>query len=187
MRLLATLFSALILVLLTACAGPAPNYSPSIDNVEAIKKSGADSLKTGSIAVAPDLKTAESIALRAHTMVSPVGKNYGDYIAAALRQELEMAKLFSPQATIEISGVLMKNNINAGGMSTNDGEIAVRFVVKRGNEIRFDKLKQVQQQWESSFAGAVAIPLAANNYPVMVQKLIGQLIQDPDFVQAIRK
>ena len=61
-----------------------------------------------------------------------------------------------------------------------------RFLVKSAGLVRFDKVKRIEHQWESSFAGAVAIPLAANNYPVMVQKLVGSLVNDPDFVQAIR-
>lgn len=187
LRRLFVLIAPAALALLTGCAGPAPNYAPSIDNVEVFKKSGATPVKTGSITVAPGLKTGNAIQLRANSMVSAVGSNYGDYIAAALRQELELAKLYNAQAPTEVSGTLLENDINAGGFSTSDGTIAVRFVVKRGDQVRFDKTKKITHQWESSFAGAVAIPLAVNNYPVMVQKLIGQLIADPDFVQAVRQ
>ena len=120
-------------------------------------------------------------------MVSPVGAHYGDYIAAALRQELELAKLYGPESPAEVSGVLLVNNINAGGISTNDGQIEARFVVKVNGQIRFDKVKRVEHQWEGAFAGAVAIPLAANNYPIMVQKLIGSLVADVDFIKALKK
>ncbi len=171
---------------LVGCAGPAPNYAPSIDNVEALKKSGAAPLKTGAIDVAPGMQGANALSLRANTMSSPVGANYGDYLSAALRQELEMAKLYNPQSDIDVSGTLTRNNIDAGGMSTAAGQMEARFVVKKKGVVRFDKLKSVTHQWESSFAGAVAIPAAANNYPVMVQKLLGQLVTDPDFVKAIR-
>jgi hypothetical protein len=119
-------------------------------------------------------------------MVSPVGKHFGDYISAALRQELELARLYNPQANTEISGILLKNNINAGGFSVNDGQIDVRFFVKRDGVVRFDKIKRVEHQWESSFVGAIAIPAAANNYPVMVQKLMSALVTDADFVAAVR-
>ena len=186
LRSVAFLLGALALVLLTGCAGPAPNYAPFIDNVEVLKKSGAAPVQTGTIAVVPTLKTANAIQLRANTMVSGVGNHYGDYIAAALRQELELARLYDPQSATEISGTLLQNDINSGGFSTNDGSIEVRFVVSRGGQIRFDRNKRITHQWESSFAGAVAIPLAANNYPVKVQKLIGQLFADPEFVQALR-
>lgn len=172
---------------LVGCAGPAPNYAPSIDNVETLKKiQGAPAVKTGTIAVTAGMPGAASLQLRANTMTSPVGKNYGDYIAAALRQELELAKLYNPQSGVEISGTLLKNNIDAGGISTNAGQIEARFVVTANGQVRFDKVKRIEKKWESSFVGAVAIPLAANNYPLMVQSLVAALVTDPDFVKAIR-
>ena len=170
----------------TGCAGPAPNYAPSIDNVEALKKSGITAPNVGAVTVSADLPGGKSLSLRANTMVSPVGANFGDYIATALRQELELAKLLNAQSGLEISGALLRNNIDAGGISTNEGQIEARFVVKRGGQVRFDKVKRIEHKWESSFAGAVAIPLAANNYPVMVQKLISSLVTDPEFVQSLR-
>jgi hypothetical protein len=183
------LFSGIaVSAFLVGCAGPAPNYAPSIDNVEALKKiEGATPVKTGAIGVTAGMPGAASLSLRANTMTSPVGSNYGDYIAAALRQELELAKLHNPQSGVEISGTLLKNNIDAGGISTNAGQIEARFVVTANGQVRFDKVKQVERKWESSFAGAVAIPLAANNYPLMVQSLVGALVTDPDFIKAIRK
>jgi hypothetical protein len=172
---------------LVGCAGPAPNYAPSIDNVEALKNNGAGAaVKTGVIGVKPGMPGAASLSLRANTMTSPVGSNYGDYIAAALRQELELAKLYNPQSGVEISGTLTRNNIDAGGISTNAGQIEARFVVTANGQVRFDKVKSIERKWESSFAGAVAIPLAANNYPLMVQSLVGALVTDPDFIKAIR-
>lgn len=172
-------------VFLAGCAGPAPNYAPSIDNVEAMKKLGGVPVKSVSVNVTPGMQGASSLSLRANSMTSPVGSHYGDYIAAALRQELELAKLFNPQSGVEISGTLLRNNIDAGGFNTNAGQIEARFVLTRNGQVRFDKVKKIEHQWESSFAGAVAIPLAANNYAVMVQKLIGSLVTDADFIKAI--
>jgi hypothetical protein len=103
-----------------------------------------------------------------------------------LRQELELAKLYNPQSGVEISGTLLKNNIDAGGISTNAGQIEARFVVTANGQVRFDKVKRTERKWDSSFSGAVAIPLAANNYPLMVQSLVAALVTDPDFVKAIR-
>jgi len=94
--------------------------------------------------------------------------------------------MYNPQSAPEISGTLLRNNIDAGGFATNSGQIEVRFLVKRGTQVYFDKVKRADQQWESSFAGAVAIPLAHNNYPLMVQKLINVLVTDPDFTRALR-
>jgi len=171
--------------ILVGCAGPAPNYAPSIDNVQTLKTSGIEASNVGSIAVAADLSGGRSMGLRASKMLSPVGANFGDYVTQALRQELELAKLYNPKSDFEISGFLLRNNIDAGGISTNEGQIEARFIVKRSGQIRFDKTKRIDHQWESSFAGAVAIPLAANNYPVMVQKLITALVTDPEFIQSL--
>jgi hypothetical protein len=176
----------LLVALVTGCAGPAANYAPSVDNVETLKKTANAPLKVGTVNVAPGLVGAAAVSLRGSTMVSPIGANFGDYVAAALKQELELAKLYNPASSTEISGTLLKNNIDAGGISTNAGQIEARFVVTNGGQVRFDKIKKIEHSWESSFAGGVAIPLARNNYPVMVQKLVGSLLSDPDFVKAIR-
>lgn len=176
-----------ICMLFVGCAGPAPHYSPSIDNVELLKKASLGTLKVGQIGVTSGMPGANAMSLRANSMVSPVGAHYGDYLASALRQELELAKLENPQSRQEVSGVLIKNNIDAGGISTNEGQIEARFIVKRAEQITYDKVKKAELKWDSSFAGAVAIPLAANNYPVMVQKLLNTLFSDPDFLKATQK
>jgi hypothetical protein len=187
LRLGISLVLAAMTILIVGCAGVAPNYSPSIDNVELLKAAKIPASKLGKITVKADMPGSRSIALRAASIASPVGIDFGDYLAYALRQELELAKLYDSNASAEISGTLLRNNIDAGGLATNSGQMQARFVVKRGGAVVFDKTKQIEHRWESAFAGAVAIPLAANNYVVMVQKLISSLVSDSDFAQALRR
>jgi hypothetical protein len=187
LRLGISLVLAAMTILMVGCAGVAPNYSPSIDNVELLKAAKIPASKLGKITVKADMPGSRSIALRAASIASPVGIDFGDYLAYALRQELELAKLYDSNAIAEISGTLLRNNIDAGGLATNSGQMQARFVVKRGGAVVFDKTKQIEHRWESAFAGAVAIPLAANNYVVMVQKLISSLVSDSDFAQALRR
>ncbi|PVY91256.1 hypothetical protein C8C95_2106 [Acidovorax sp. 99] len=184
---LALPLTALACIFMVGCAGPAPNYTPSVDNVERLKKTASSEMKVGTFATKPGMQSADAISLRASSMVSPVGKNYGDYLAAALRSELELAKLHAPNSPVEVSGTLLQNNINAGGIQTNDGQLEAQFVVKKGEEVRYDKLKKITRQWEGAFAGAVAIPQAANNYPLMVQDLLGALFADPDFIASLKQ
>ena len=172
---------------LVGCASPAPNYAPSINNVEQLKKSQAAPAKVGGFDTQAGMKNVDAIRLRASSMVSPVGKHYGDYLAAALRSELELARLHDLKSPLEISGTLQHNNINAGGFQTNDGQLEARFIVKDGTQVRYDKVKKIEHQWEGAFVGAVGIPQAAGNYPIMVQKLLGELFADPDFIVAIKK
>lgn len=184
---LALPLTALACIFMVGCAGPAPNYTPSVDNVERLKKTASSEVKVGTFATKPGMQSADAIALRASSMVSPVGKNYGDYLSAALRSELELAKLHAPNSPVEVSGTLLHNNINAGGIQTNDGQLEAQFVVKKGEEVRYDKVKKITRQWEGAFAGAVAIPQAANNYPLMVQDLLGALFADPDFIASLKQ
>lgn len=177
---------ALFAVVATGCAMVTPNYQPSVENVEALKKAGVAAANVGTFDVSKAKSGATSIAIRANTMSSSVGANYGSYLANALKQELELAKSYDSKATNVISGSILKNDIAAGGMSTNSGEMEVQFVVKRGDAIRFDKVVSTTNSWESSFVGAIAIPKAQQQYPLLVQKLIAKLFGDKDFINALK-
>lgn len=172
--------------MLSGCALQAPPYNAAIDNVEAMRRAQLAPMRIGAFAAADGLPTAASISLRGNTMASPVGSGYADYLSAALRQELELARLLDPAAAIEVSAVLLKNDIAAAGITTNSGEIEARFTVRRDGVVRYDSTRRASLNWESSFAGAVAIPLAAQNYPRLVQALLRDLIGDPAFIAACR-
>lgn len=174
-------------IFMVGCAGPAPNYSPSIANVEALKKGNIVASNVGSITVAASVQGGTSVRLRANTMESPIGSNFGDYIANALRQELELAKLIDANSSTVVSGELFRNEMDSAGISTGEGQIEARFLVKRDGQIRFDKVKRADHKWESSFVGGIAIPNAIRAYPELVQKLITALVADAEFVNALKK
>ena len=85
-----------------------------------------------------------------------------------------------------IAPSMLQNDIAAGGMATNSGEIEARFIVRRDNQERYNAVQRVTDTWESSFVGAVAIPKAQQQYPVLVQKLLAQLFGDVQFQAAIK-
>jgi hypothetical protein len=172
--------------LLHGCAMQAGNFAPSIDNVEVLKRSGAAGVALGSFAVRAGMDGASSISLRGNPMASPVGPDYAAYLGDALRQELLLAGKLDPRSDIVISGTLLRNDIAAGGISTKSGEVEARFVVRRGDQLRYEGSKRVQLSWESSFAGAVAVPKAQQQYPVLVQQLLAQLYADAQFMAALR-
>lgn len=175
-----------VAVALQGCAIQAANYQPSLDNVDAIKKTVPAPLALGSFSVQVGATGASQISLRGNPMASPVGSDYAAYLADALRQELVLANKLDPKSTFEVSGVLLKNDIAAGGLATNSGEIEARFVVRRSGAVRYEAVKRVEASWESSFVGAIAIPKAQQQYPLLVQKLLAALLADPQFVAALR-
>jgi hypothetical protein len=173
------------LALISACSTPAPPYQPSISNVETLKRSSGP-VTVGVFAVKPGMPNANAVGLRAASMVSPVGADYAAYLGDAIRQELELAGKLSPKSNIEVSGVLTRNEINAGGLSTNDGVLEALFTVKKDGAVRYNKAKRADASWESSFVGAIAIPKAQQQYPLLVQSLLGQLIGDAEFQAAVK-
>jgi len=59
-------------------------------------------------------------------------------------------------------------------------------VITRGGQTRYDQVKSIHDEWDSSFVGAIAIPRAQERYPIMVQKLLSELFTDPAFLQAVK-
>ena len=181
-----TLVLVLLAALLHGCAIQAPAYSPSASSIERARNSGIQPATLGSFTVRPGATGADSISLRGSPMASPVGANYAAYLAEALRTELRLAGKFDPKSSLEISGELLANDIAAGGISTNSGHIEARFVVKSAGQTRYDAVKRAQDSWDSSFVGAIAIPKAQQQYPVLVQQLLGKLWADRAFVAALQ-
>lgn len=181
-RVLASLACA---AMLHGCALRAGTYQPLLDNVETLKKSSVRSAALGEFVVQAGAEGGTSIGLRGNSMTSPIGSDYAAYLAAALRQELQLAGKLDPKSDLVISGTLLKNDVAAGGFGTNSGEIEARFVVRAAGSVRYDATKRVQPTWDSSPAAAVAIPQAQLQYPLMVQQLIAQLLADAQFVAAL--
>jgi hypothetical protein len=178
---------ALLAVAVTSgCSMVAPRYSPSLENVQKLKDASVQTTNVGAFESTPTKENPKAISIRGSSLSSPYEGSYGNYLADALKQELSLAGKLAADAGIQVTGALQKNDINAGGFSTASGDIAARFVVTRGGAVRYDQIKSIHDEWESSFAGAVAIPRAQQRYPVMVQKLLAALYADPAFLQALK-
>lgn len=170
---------------LGGCALQTPGYTPSIDHVETFKKSAAP-VALGAFTVQAGATGATAIGLRGSQMSSSIGADYAAYLADALRQELLLAGKLDAKSRLVIGGLLLKNDIAAGGVSTNSGEIEARFTVTQDGRERYNRVKHASQSWDSSFLGGVAIPKAQQQYPLLVQQLLTELLADPDFLAALK-
>lgn len=187
MRHIALLSLGIIFGFVTSgCSTKAPLYSASMDNVQLLRDAGNVSAKVGKFDSIPDPGNFNSISMRGSHMNSPYENSYALYLAEAIKQELSLAGKLKPDTDIEISGALLKNNINVSGFSTGIGDIQARFIVKKGGQTRYDQVKTIHNEWESSFAGAVAIPRGQQQYPNLVQKLLAALYADHDFLAALK-
>jgi hypothetical protein len=172
-----------VALLAGGCTSVVPKYSPSLENVQALKNAGSPKARIGAFSDTPEVNR---ITLRGGPLASPIGGSYGAYLADAIRQEFDLAKALDPASTVEVSGVLLKNDVNVANIITGSAIVEARVVVKKGAQTRFDKVKTATMEWDSSYFGAVAIPRGRENYPLVVQKLIGQLFADGEFLQALK-
>jgi len=169
---------------LGACTTVAPPYAASVANVDVTAK------LAGPIAVGKfefeKGREAElnSVGARAGVFVSPINNSFADYFGDAVTKDLKAAGKFDASSPRVLTGVLVKNYLTAAGTQVNESDLQVRFRLAQGRNTLYDKLIQAQNQWESSFMGAIAIPRALDNYVATIQKLINNLFSDPDFIRA---
>jgi hypothetical protein len=185
---LKSVLAGLALVLLTACSSMAPKYTLVPDNVNRLRDANMAPAKLGEFGAAPkDGNNVNLLSIRGGSYASPYDGSYVNYLKEALRMELDEARALLPDATVELTGFLIKNELNAAGLATADAQIEARFVVKRDGQVRFDKVLKAKYEWESSFFGNIAIPKAQQNYPVVIQRLLTTLWTDPEFITAVKK
>jgi len=184
MKRLGALLCIAAVAILSGCAAKAPNYNPNPESAQKLQAARVQPVAVGEFTADASVSNT-SIGLRASTMVPEQG-TYTKYLADAIKNELELVKLYSATSNTVISGVLMKNDMNTGVAMTGEGAIEARFVVKRDGVVRFDKLKKAAIQWDTNYFGAIAIPRARNEYTRLVQTLVAELFSDADFVAALK-
>lgn len=183
-RLLLFLFVAMIFA--SGCSLMAPQYSASLENVQTLKDAGNFTAKVGTFTASPDKGNANPISIRGSSLSSPYQNSYANYLGEAIKQELTLAKKLGPDANVEISGMLTKNDLHIAEFTTGSGEIEARFIVKKNSQVQYDQVKTVQHEWPSSFLGSIAIPRAVQEYPNLVQKLLTELYADSAFLKALK-
>ncbi len=185
-RLLLVGMSILAMLGLSACSTPAPPYAVSIPNVQALKSATASGVAVGEVSAQDSAANNDSISIRGNPMVSPQG-TFSKYLQNALIQELTEARLLDPKSSVQITAILVKNDISAAGFITASAEIEAKFSVSNSGKLVFEKLKRATVEWDSNFVGMIAIPRAQQNYPGLVSALLKELYADTDFVNALKK
>lgn len=179
--------SGFVLVLsVSACSVVAPNYSPAVESVQLLRDSGAKPAKVGKFEADPKTGNNEGISLRGASMISPVGGKYSAYVEEAMRSDLRAARLLDEKSALEITGMLIQNDVSVGSISEGVAMMEGRIVVKRDGQVRYDQTKSVRFVFESSFAGAIAVPKGVQAYPELVQKFLAAVYSDKEFINALK-
>jgi hypothetical protein len=127
-----------------------------------------------------------SMSIRGGNSVQAPGGSFAKHLGETLKVELQTAGLLDAASTNVITGTLTSSVLNAS-IGTADAKLSARFVVTRAGAVKYDRELSVGSTWESSFIGAVAIPLAANNYEGQYRALISKLLDDADFRKSLAK
>jgi hypothetical protein len=181
-------FAALTLVVvgISACAVTAPTYTPSLRNVETLRRNAVP------ISVSKDFKfdaltDAGAPSLRLSATRSPVGDSFSDYLRDALSQDISLAGRLDPSSATSVHVVLVQNQVNASMSTTGSGTLSAAFVVTRNGHQIFSKIFSASGTWDSSFFGGHAVGKAQTQFPLLVQALLSSALSDTDFLKSIGK
>lgn len=175
--------AGVLLVLLFGCTTVMPPPMASGENSQALRAANLTPTNVGMFKLAtgrpPSMDTELSGGLRGGNISAPSG-SYSQHLKEALKAELQSAGLLDLQSRYVIEGQLIDSKIDAA-IGTGTARLAARFQVKREGQVLFDKELVVEDSWDSSFMGAVAIPRAIEHYGATYKSLVGKLLNDSDF------
>ena len=175
-----------VAITLSGCTLHAPQYEASMSNVQKLKRNGKAKIKLGAFVEQKGLESKlNGLTFRGSSFLSPTNGSYAQYIKAAIKKELFLAKRLNDNAKIDISSVLLKNEFDGSGINVGLSSISAKFVVRKNGKVKFSKVISVDHKWESYFAAFSALPAAQQGYVNMIQKFIGKLFSDKDFIRAI--
>jgi hypothetical protein len=187
-RLAAMAAVAAVAVQLTGCANMAMSPpQPTMANATKLRTANMAPAAIGTFKIdAAKAGDDKQISMRGANSVQAPSGSFAQYLGESLKVELQSAGLLDPASATVISGTLTQSELDAA-IGTGKGKLGARFVVTRSNTVRYDRELSVDSEWESSFMGGVAIPLAAQNYEGLYRKLVAKLIDDAAFRAAVAK
>lgn len=165
-----------------------PEPTANAATVQAVRAAHPAPAAAGSFVLAPG-KPAEMdkslSGLRGSSMTA-AGGSFAQQLKDELVAAMKAAGVYDERSSIVIAGQLTDSRVDAA-VSTGTGRLAARFSVDRAGQRVFDKEIAVEASWPSSFAGAIALPEAINQYGAMYKTLVVRLFEDAQFRAALAK
>jgi hypothetical protein len=186
MRNAALLIFLALATTISGCASfSAPSYSADYSALDSLKRAGAGKASVGKVEPQDPNAKVNHITLRASAL-NVSGGTFSNYLENALISDLTEAGRFDANSKKHIDIVLVRNNIDISGISTGTGDIAIDLTISESGKTLLQKNYSASKTFESSFAGAVAIPKGQAEYPNLVRELLAQVYADQAFIQAMR-
>lgn len=188
MNLQIKLGSAILAVAFVSGCAPllAPPYSADYAALDSLKKKNVDPVAVGTFKPTDPKDKINNLTLRVASLQSGSG-SFAKYLEDALISDLKEISAYDANAKTRIDAIILKNDVNIGGFSTGEGLMDVELTISRNGVQRLKKIYTARTSFESSFAGAVAIPKGQSEYPILVKTLLKNIYNDPAFMQAVGK
>lgn len=171
---------------LTGCASfVAPHYSADYSSIDRLKTTSLGKIAVGEFQPRNPEAAVNKVTLRGAGLV-PASGTFTEYLENAIRTDLTELRLLDATADTRIDATLLKNDIDISGFSTGEGAMDVKLAVSKRGKTVHEKVYSVKTQFESSFAGAVAIPKGQTEYPRLVRTLLQSVYSDPAFTAALK-
>jgi hypothetical protein len=186
------LFRAALAAVVLALGGCASvqldTTGPTPATLEKLRASPLAPAQAGSfkLAAGKDAAMDTSLSGLRGSSLTPAKGSFARLLKDTLVTELSAAGLYDAASPVVIEGELLDSRVDAA-IGTGTARLAARFTVTRAGRGVFDKELAVDQSWESSFIGAVAVPMAINQYGALYKALVAKLIDDPDFRKALAR
>lgn len=160
---------------LTGCAFNVAPYGASVKNVESLKSTGVKPISVAKFQAAkPGLST---ITCRAAGPVT-VSPNFETFIESAFIDELKLAGVYDPKSSIVLTGKLEEVDFSSG---MTDGKWMFTVALKNSKNDSF--VTKSVYPFAGSFIADRACQEVAQAFGPAVQKLIGEIVSNPQFKQ----
>jgi len=179
-------FASALLVLLSGCAQiPLGAPAPSFDIIEKAKASRTAPVAVGQFQIVPGVSAEidKGLNVRSNTVFSPIEGSFAQYLRQTAIADLQASGLYDTASPTTLTGLLTVSSLDVPA-DTGQAALGARFVLTRAGKTIYEKELKANASWESSFIGAVAIPAGINQYTSLYHKLVGILLDDPDYRSA---
>lgn len=174
-------------ILVSGCASlTVPPYSPHYETIDRLKKMNIEKMAVGEVQPRDPNASVNKITLRGARLIPPSG-TFATYLENAIRSDLIEMGFYDPVSTTQVNATILKNDIDISGISTGYGTMEVKLTINKKGDLAFEKVYLANTQFESSFAGAIAVPRGQSEYPNLVRALLQKVYSDPLFIEAVKK
>lgn len=186
MKIIRLLILAMLASTLFGCATLlTPSYSPDYETLDKLKKLNLQKMAVGDFEPRNPNSPLNKISLRAASLRAPEGA-FSIYLENAIRSDLKEIGIFDQASSAKLDATIIKNDIDISGISKGSGILEAKLTVSKNGNPTFNKIYAATTNFESSFAGAVAIGIGQKEYSSLVRAFLKKVYSDPEFIQAVQ-